>query len=187
MAQTLYDALRSWMLPLRDIDDIIPKSGVIVDLGCGEGVTTSYLSRVKTRKIIGVDNNPKRLQKSKQKNLTFVLADIKKYPLKNVDVIIFSDVLHHLDYSDQKMLLKKISKSLNNNGLLLIKEIDTKEYIRSALSRLWDYVFYPQDKIYYHDANELKKYLQSLGFKVTFTRPSRLFPGSTTLFVCRKS
>ena len=44
-----------------------------------------------------------------------------------------------------------------------------------------------KDKIFYHNSKDLKDHLRSLGFKVTISRPSRSFPGSTTLFICRKN
>lgn len=187
MTQTIYDTLRFWMLPLAQVDELIPKKGTIIDLGCGEGVIAKYLAHIKSRTIIGVDNNKKRLQKSKLKNLQFKLADIRKYPLKKADAVIFSDVLHHLSYVDQKVLLAKVAKALKKNGILLIKEIDTKEFVRSSLSRFWDFVFYPKDKIYYHNSEKFKTDLEKLGFVVEVKRASRLFPGSTTLFVCQKS
>ncbi len=186
MSLHLYDFLRFQMLPLSEIDEFLPKKGRILDLGCGEGVTAKYLAQIKSRQVIGVDSNPERLQKSDQKNLKFELADIRKYPLKDVRAIIISDVLHHLNYQDQKNLLSKIASSLKKGGVLLIKEIDTTERLRSNLSRFWDFVFYPKDKIYYHNSKDLKEYLENLGFKVKISRPSRLFPGSTTLFLCQK-
>lgn len=187
MAQTVYDVLRSWTLPLKEIDELVPRKGTVIDLGCGEGTVAKYLAHIKSRRIIGVDNDKKRLNKSNQQNLKFVYGDIREYPLTKADTIIFSDVLHHLNYDDQKKLLSKVSKSISKDAVLLIKEIDLGELIRSNLSRFWDFVFYPKDKIYYHDWQNFKKYLESLGFKVSITRPSRMFPGSTTLFICRKT
>lgn len=182
----VYDFLRSLMLPLNIIDQTIPKRGEVVDLGCGEGVTAKFLARNKTRHVIGVDNNKKRLPNSKQKNLKFLFADIRNYDPKNADAIIISDVLHHLNYNDQLKLLNKVSKSFKKGSTLLIKEIDTQEFVRSKLSRFWDFVFYPKDRIFYHRSDNLKTYLEKIGFEVTITRPMRLFPGSTTLFICKK-
>lgn len=187
MSLQLYDLLRSWMLPLKEIDALTPENGNIIDLGCGEGVCAKYLAKVKSRKITGVDNDAKRLQKSRLLNLKFELSDIRSYHMINVDAVIISDVLHHLSYKEQRKLLTRIAKSLKRNGILIIKEIDTNELIRSKLSRFWDFVFYPKDKIFYHNSKDFKNYLENLGFKVNFSRPSRLFPGSTTLFSCRKS
>lgn len=186
MSKVIYDFLRSQILPLKEIDDVVPKSGKILDLGCGQGVIASYLAKVKSRQVIGVDNDRKRLLKSNFQNLKFEFEDIRKYPLIGTTAIIISDVLHHLNYQDQKKLLSKIAKSLKRDGILLIKEIDTGEFIRSSLSRFWDFVFYQKDKIYYHNSDDLKKKLEKLGFTTTITRPTRLFPGSTTLLVSKK-
>lgn len=185
--RAIYDFLRSLMLPLKEINQAIPKRGRIIELGCGEGVIAKYLASTHTRKVIGVDNNKKRLQVSNQSNLNFVLADIREYDLKGAGAIITSDVLHHLNYDEQKILLAKIAANLKKDGIFLLKEIDTREFFRSKLSRFWDFVFYPKDKIYYRRSDNLKAYLEKLGFALTITRPSRLFPGSTTLFICRKS
>ena len=183
----IYDFLRSLILPFGEIDQAVPKFGKIIDLGCGEGAVARYLARAKTRNVIGVDKDKKRLQNSNQKNLEFILADIRNYSLKDADAIIISDVLHHLNYKDQKKLLNKIASSLKKDGIFIIKEIDTREFIRSRLSRFWDFVFYPKDKIYYQRSDNLKKYLGKLGFAVKITYPAKFFPGSTTLFTCKKS
>lgn len=183
----IYDFLRSLMLPLRQINRAIPKRGKIIDLGCGEGVIAKYLARTKTRNVIGIDNNNKRLQKSTQKNLKFILADIRNYDTSDAKAIIISDVLHHLNYEDQRKLLNKIARGLKKDGVFLIKEIDAGEFVRSRLSRFWDFVFYPKDKIYYSYAKDLIKKLRSLGFRIESKRASRFFPGSTNLFTCQKN
>lgn len=181
-----YDFLRSQILPLDQIDQAIPQGGKIVDLGCGEGVISKYIAKNRQRTVIGVDFDTKRLPKSNLKNLQFVSADIRRYVVGRVDGVIISDVLHHLKILDQKRLVVRISKSLNRGGILIIKEIDTKEKVRSLLSRFWDFVLYPKDKISYWDSDDLRVFLNKLGFKVKIFRPSRFFPGSTTLFICKK-
>src|SRR5436190_15445589 len=108
----LYNFLRSWMLPLKEIDNFVPAHGNIVDLGCGQGIIATYLSRKKTRNVIGVDLDADRLPPSSQKNLRFINSDIRNYNLKNIDAIILSDVLHHINYSDQKKLFKNIAQNL---------------------------------------------------------------------------
>ena len=172
-----YDFLRKVILPLEEIDKNLPKEGKIFDLGCGEGVISKYLARNKKRIVIGIDSNRERLPKEKTKNLSFKNADIRKVFLEGSMGIVISDVLHHL---------KKIAGDLKKGGVLAIKEIDTSEIIRSWLSRMWDLILYPQDKINYWHYKELKKFLEEIGFRVRFYRPCRLFPGSTTLFICKK-
>ena len=181
-----YDFLRKVILPLEEIDKILPEEGKIFDLGCGEGVIARYLANNKKRIVIGIDSNGERLPKDKTKNLSFKNADIRKVSLEGSMGIVISDVLHHLNLKDQKNLLKKIAGDLKKGGVLAIKEIDNSEFIRGRLSRIWDLILYPQDKINYWHYKELKKFLEEIGFRVRLYRPCRLFPGSTTLFVCNK-
>lgn len=182
----IYDFLRTLILPLDEIDRALPNRGTIIDLGCGQGIIAKHVARNKNRTVIGVDLDAKRLEKSTLANLRFELADIRKYNLKGADAVILSDVLHHISLIDQARVLENIKKSLKKEGLLIIKEIDTAEAIRSKLSRFWDLVFYPKEKIYFQNAKVLKRKLEQLGFKVSIIRPARLFPGSTTLFIAKK-
>ena len=181
-----YDSLRKAILPLDEIDKSLPEKGKIFDLGCGEGVIAKYLTHQKGRMVIGIDSNGKRLPKEKTKNLSFRMADIRKVSINGLSGVVISDVLHHLNLKDQKALLTKIAKELEKRGVLVIKEIDNSEFIRSRLSRLWDLILYPQDKINYWHYKDLKKFLEEIGFRVSLCRLCRLFPGSTTLFICKK-
>ena len=183
---SIYGYLRSLILPLVLIDKNLPKQGTIIDLGCGQGTIAKYLANRKDRKVIGIDSNKNRLPQSTQKNLSFVHGDILYFKFKNPDGIVLSDVLHHNDFKYQSKILKKISKNLKKGGVLIIKEIDTGEILRSIISRLWDFLLYPKDKIYFSNCKDLAEKLTALGFKVAISRPIRLFPGSTTLFIAKK-
>lgn len=182
----LYDFLRRLILPLEQIDYYLPNNGTIIDLGCGQGIICKFLAKSQKRNIVGVDSNAKILPKSEIKNLKFISADVTKYPIKKAEGVILSDVLHHIDVKYQKKLLIDISKSLKSKGVLVIKEIDSEEFVRSALSRLWDFLLYPKDKISYWSSTKLRDFLGKLGFEVKVIRASRLFPGSTTLYICNK-
>lgn len=182
-----YDLFRKLILPLEQIDSYLPKKGTIIDLGSGQGVISKFLTKKTNRQIIGIDADSKRLPKSEFNNLKFIQADITKYIIEKPDCIVISDVLHHIDLDKQGKLLRNIGKSLKSGGVLIIKEIDNGEFIRSRFSRLWDFILYPKDKIFYWNSVSLKKFLENLGFRVKIIRTSRLFPGSTTLFVCKKS
>lgn len=184
---SLHNALRSIMLPLSEIDKATPKKGIIIELGCGEGVISKFISMQNTRKVIGIDFNQERLPKKNSNNLKFIKADITKYNFPKVNAVIVSDVLHHINYKSQNKVLDTVYKSLKKGGVLIIKEIDTGEYIRSKMSRFWDFLFYPKERIYFNNALKLSNYLHSIGFKVSTKRPCRLFPGSTTLFICKKT
>lgn len=181
-----YHFFRAMILPLKEIDMQISDTASIVELGCGQGVISAFLAQKSGRNIVGVDKNVRRLKKSNLKNLKFIKGDITKLNFKNLDAIIISDVLHHLNPKSQKTLLSKIPKMIKKRGVLVIKEIDKAERIRMTLSRIWDFLLYPNDKIFYFDCKELKNQLEKLGFTVKLSRPCRFFPGSTTLLTCKK-
>lgn len=174
------------MLPIRQIDSALPLSGQIVDLGCGQGILATYLARRKERNVTGIDLDTARLPNKKLANLKFIKADITKYNLINVDGIVISDVLHHINFQDQKSILINAYKGLENGGILVIKEIDTNQKVRSRLSRFWDFVFYPKDKVYFSGSASLKSALSKLGFSVSYSYQCQFFPGSTTLYICTK-
>lgn len=174
------------MLPLKEIDKAIPQKGKIVELGCGEGVISSYLARNKKRQILGIDLNTRRITNSRAGNLKFKVGDITNFNYKPQSAYVLSDVLHHIEPIKQKRLLEKLSKALRKNGVLVIKEIDKDELLRCKMSRLWDFLLYPNDKINYWSSANLKTYLIKIGFRVNIKRASRFFPGSTTLFICTK-
>lgn len=193
---SISDKIRSFMLPLKifeglvpfkQIDHLMPKEGTIIDLGCGEGFYSTYLARIKSRKVIGIDNNKKSLKTSKKSNLKFTYGDIREFFQGNLNGVLISDVLHHLSFPDQDKILHNITKSIRSGGVLIIKEIDTKEFIRSRLSRFWDFVYFPKDKIYYSNSDEMLAKLSKLDFNVKIFRPSRILPGSTTLYFAKKS
>lgn len=174
------------MLPLNEIDKFLPKEGKIIDLGCGQGIIATFLAKNTRRDVIGIDLDDTRLPKVDYKNLKFEKADIRKYNVSGASGIVVSDVLHHINFADQDMLLKNVAKNLKKGGTLVIKEIDTGEVLRSNLSRFWDFVFYPKEKIYFRDAKKLRKILEDLGLKVKVTKAAQFFPGSTNLFICTR-
>ena|SRR3989344_1331027 len=180
--------LKSLMLPLRDIHAALPPTGIIYDLGCGEGVVSFYLAQTAPqRQIIGVDIDTQKIRRARHlPNLTFIHADLAHTNLTKANGCLLSDVLHHLPPSTQRQLLLKIGRQLKSGSVCIIKEINQDDLIRSRLSRFWDWIFYPQDKIYYWRAQDLVKTMKQLGFKVKFTPAMSWFPGSTNLFVCIK-
>lgn len=174
------------LIPLNEIQAIVPSKGKIYDLGCGEGFYATTLAQIRTREVIGIDNDTKKIKKSSQTNLKFLNRNIITYRVIGASAVLLIDVLHHLNRQDQNTILKNIYQDLRKGGLLIIKEIDAGEFLRSKLSRFWDFLFFPTDKIYYSRTNELSKKLNTLGFSVKAKKVCRLFPGSTTLIICKK-
>lgn len=178
--------LRNYILPLDLIDKNLPPKGKIVDLGCGEGTVALSLANNKARQVIGIDINKKRIPVSRKKNLKFIVDNLNSINLSSIQGAVLSDVLHHLNYKQQYTLISKVYHYLEKGGVLIVKEIDKEELIRSSLSRLWDFLLYPKDKIFFSKKSDFEMVLKKIGFQTRVLRPCRYFPGSTTLYICKK-
>ena len=187
----VYVLLRWIMCPFERMEKYIPKKGMVVDVGCGEGIFSIYLAMISSkRKVIGIDIESRRLSLAKRSS-----SDLENIEFKNISAtqltdkcqgIIISDSFHHFGKEDQLTFLKICSKILTKNGILVIKEINKSDFVRSRLSRLWDFILYPHDSIRYWSKQDLELHLKSLGFSIKTKNEARYFPGSTLLYICTK-
>jgi ubiquinone/menaquinone biosynthesis C-methylase UbiE len=118
-------------LSKKHLDQILLKSfaaenvqnGKLIDLGCGPGQTTKYLSDCGLTDIIGIDISSAMIPVAKSINpqLTFETADILS--LKYRDNIFGSAVafysIVHFDYDQVKIAFKEIKRVLTGNGQFL--------------------------------------------------------------------
>ncbi len=179
------------MLPIKEIDLALPKKGLIYEIGSGYGSISTNLGMYSSaRKLIGIDIDKYKIEKainlSVLKNVKFEYGDALNYVFLQCNGVILSDFLHHINYDQQVIILKKISQKIVKKGILIIKEIDRSDKVRMLMSRLWDFIFYPKDKIYYRTKEEIILILTKLGFSVKYKKTILWFPGSTCLFICQK-
>jgi len=130
----------------QSYNELIPRNGEILDLGCGYGFLCYMLSFTSpNRKIIGVDYDPDKIQValkgySRSENMNFICEDLTRYSFESKDAIILGDVLHYLAKEDQKNLLDKCIKNLRPGGMIIIREADsdsTKLHGRTKLTELF--------------------------------------------------
>ncbi|MCM8787386.1 MAG: class I SAM-dependent methyltransferase [Candidatus Omnitrophica bacterium] len=187
----IYILIKWLIFPFKQMEKYLPKKGEIVDVGCGEGLLSVYLSlRSKKRRVYGIDTDRKRIELAKKAakgitNLQFFVQDALSWK-KRVDAVVVSDVFHHFSPSSQEKFLKIAQQVIKKNGCLVIKEINKSDFIRARLSRLWDYILYPGDKINYWTIRKLVNRLKKLDFKVKVFRASLFLPASTIVYVCSK-
>lgn len=185
--------LKSWLWPFANIDSVLPASGTIIDLGCGDGLVAYYLAQHGPRRqVIGIDLDPNKINharslKPRLPNLRFIVADIARVDLRQAQGCLLSDVLHHLPKSNQTALLHHVAYQLKSKAICVIKEADEDDFIRSRLTRLWDWLLYPHDQINYYSAKHLIRLMRQLGFSVSLNPLRHFFPGSVNLFVCTKT
>lgn len=193
VVRSFFILLRIFILPFWKIDRILPKKGLIVDIGCGEGGISNYLYFSNSnRKIIGIDISKERISRAKKtqspdKNVQFINGDITKKNLSNVDAYILIDVLHHIKYTDQDKLLSSLYNKMKQNSLLLIKDVDNSNTLPFLFGHLFEKILYPKDKIYTRNKNQWISILSKLGFSCSIEGGTPHFPDSTLIFTCNKS
>ncbi len=174
----LFSRIRVWDAPFEQVEKLVPKKGIILDLGCGDGLLANYLALSgPERQIIGVDLNKERIKHTQKglKNTRFIYGDALKEKGLSPDVIIMSHILHHLkSFQDQEKLIYDNLAKLQKGGQLIILEIKPSISFEYFLTLVADYLIFPMlfekkiigDKVYYRQEQDWIKLLSGFGLKV---------------------
>lgn len=193
-----FQMIRIWDAPFDLIQKYSPKSGVILDLGCGDGLLSNYLAYShKKLKVFGLDINSDRINDAQKgiKNVKFVNGDITKKDLPKADAILLIHVLHHLkNKKAQKRFLINCKEKLRKNGKLIIAEISEKPIHKFIFTRLIDHIAVPilfEKRIYNKDVffrrnEEWLALLNGLGFKCKIISAHKNKPFSHIIIICEK-
>jgi len=131
-----------------------PKSGVLLDLGCGLGYLTRYFSKLGI-KAVGVDISRGRIKFAKEKVLSsgsFILADGVKLPFREgfFNTVVLNDVLEHVPYNLAKPMLNEVERMLKASGKLYIS-VESRYMVREGHSLIPFLTWFPRpcwDAIY---------------------------------------
>lgn len=117
-------------------ESLMPKTGKIIDVGCGYGFL-SYMLMYKGRKreILGVDYDDEKIAVAdgcidKTDKLRFDVGDVTTYNFPNADGIIISDVLHYFNPEQQLKVIENCITKLNKGGVLVIRDADKDKETR---------------------------------------------------------
>jgi len=127
------------------IQENLPKSATIMELGPGEGLFLKTLSQF-FKKVIALDNSEDMLRKAKAycvgerlTNIEFHLGDTQSFGLlgKTVEAVVMNMVLHHIPRPSQ--IFKEAFSLLNPGGLLLICDLShhNQEWVKENCGDLW--------------------------------------------------
>jgi uncharacterized protein len=111
-------------------EQLMPKHGKIVDVGCGYGFLPYMLMyKAKNRDILGVDYDEEKIEVAKNcvdrnEKLNFDVGDVTNYDFPLADGFIISDVLHYLKEEQQVQVIENCIAKLNQGGVLLIRDAD---------------------------------------------------------------
>jgi SAM-dependent methyltransferase len=126
-----------------EILQLMPRSRIAADLGCGPGDLLPHLAR-RADRVIGVDHSPNMLALARsrlkgEERISLRLGDLTHLPLGNgeADFAVLSMVLHHLPSPAEG--LREAARTLSPGGMLLIADFSThsQEIMREQFGDRW--------------------------------------------------
>lgn len=100
----------------------IPPSGKVLDVGCGTGEPIAQFLIKQGYKVTGIDASEKMIQLCKQRfpNEQWLLADMRTLHLQDkFHAVIAWHSFFHIPHDDQRKTLKSLASLVERNGLLL--------------------------------------------------------------------
>lgn len=100
----------------------------ILDIGCGDGILEEYLGlHMSNYSVTGIDVSEKSIEVANSKNIPFckfVIYDGMNIKMEDnsVNLVILSNVMHHVDKVNQGNLVKEINRVLCVGGSLVVFE-----------------------------------------------------------------
>ena len=99
----------------------------VLDMGCGEGAMSDFLSEGQKQRYLGVDLSKEAIVNAKLKRpkLKFLHSGVYQFvPHHQFDIIVFSDVLYYVEH---EKILQQYSKYLTPSGILILSIFHTTE------------------------------------------------------------
>lgn len=183
--------LKLSLYPVAFFKEVLPSSGVVLDLGCGEGMLTNLLAQaIPGVTMVGVDKDEKRITQAKQAALprtAFLCSSIETAEMPHASAVIVNDVLHHHNEDKQRELVTRALTSLKPGGIFVLKEVDIRDFPDKWWTKLWDTLLYRQDTLHFRTPESWDKLFHEFG-----ATPLRRFtvnhfwPASRTITVYKK-
>lgn len=112
--------------------------GQILDVGCGQGVLNRYLRSYRYKKYLGIDISTEAVRKTesyRDADTDFIVANVEKKDLETLfDCIIFNECLYY--FNQPIDVIRKYSKSLTDNGCIIISMFGDDEPIQKIWTQL---------------------------------------------------
>lgn len=183
--------LKHSLVPVSLIGDRLPKDGLVLDLGCGEGILTNSLARRRPDcRFLGMDIDEDRLALAAchaRPNASFQVGDIFELSIKEkADAAILNDVVHHHIFAKQGVLLRRVLANLNPGSLLILKEVDRNDKLDLNSTAYFDAKLYPDDKLSFRTLGDWTSLLHRLGVTSIDSKwYPHPWPASRTILFCQ--
>jgi 2-polyprenyl-3-methyl-5-hydroxy-6-metoxy-1,4-benzoquinol methylase len=165
----------------------LPPAGKIIDYGCGHGLFAMSLAQESgERKVYGIDHDKKRIEIALEaskglKNLRFGTGGLFESTAEPVKGISLIDVMHYFDPEAQKAHLSSAFEQLEQDGVLIFREVDPDAGFISVLNRYYEklatsigFTRSNEEKLYFRKKEEWLQLLSEIGFRARAERCSSI-------------
>jgi 2-polyprenyl-3-methyl-5-hydroxy-6-metoxy-1,4-benzoquinol methylase len=155
------------------IDQHLPNSGRVLDLGCGFGLFTLWFAHRRPEcQFVGIDSSARRIRAARElaetlqvRNVTFECQDIVLCQTGSINAAYCIDLLHHIPPAAGERLLRRLFEQLEPEGKVVVKDITTRPRGGLYFTYVLDFLVSPKDTFYYRDAALWSALLGVIGFK----------------------
>ena len=179
---------------LEEIEQYLPTSGRILDIGCGFGLFSLYFASLEPRRrFLGIDLDARRIQYAQDSAKRLGLPNVE-YRVGNAvdwdtdekfDAIYIVDLLHHMPFRDVPEFLARLRSRLRDGGTLIVKEVENRPRWKMWFTLAVDRAMVGLEPIRYWPPGELIDVLRHLGFDVVKHRMRDYLPYPHILYVNR--
>jgi 2-polyprenyl-3-methyl-5-hydroxy-6-metoxy-1,4-benzoquinol methylase len=136
----LHVLVRWLSCPFPPVVDVLPRTGRILEVGCGHGLFSTYVAqRVPGVEVHGVDIDADKIavatRSTASGRLSFAVAESGVLPAGPWDAVVLVDVLYLLDEAGQRALLESCSAVLAPGGVLVVKDMSTRPRWKAWVNR----------------------------------------------------
>ncbi len=141
----------------------------VLDAGCGDGIQLQGLIQMERLEIWGIDYNPIRTERVKQKfeNVKIICGDLLCMPFKPevFDVVLCSQVIEHVLQDD--LLLVALRKMIKTRGLLILGTPNEG----CLMGRLRNHIFERNilkntDHLHFYQESVIRRKIETAGFAI---------------------
>jgi 1-acyl-sn-glycerol-3-phosphate acyltransferase len=126
------------------LDEVVPRHGFVLDLGCGYGMATHWLAQfTDARTFLGLDYDENKIRVARRTapespRIKFQTADILNCDYPPCDTILLLDVLHYWTPEKQQLILNKARLALRPGGKLILRDAARAENTAHRRVTFWE-------------------------------------------------
>jgi SAM-dependent methyltransferase len=180
-----------WRKGTDKLMSLLQPSATILDVGCGDGVKSHYLSQ-NGFKVTGIDFSEKLIEIAKREapSATFQVMDMKKADSleEKFDGVIARASLLHIPRNEAGEMISKLTSVLKDGGYLYVavKGVDESGKEEDILKEN-DYGYEYERFFSYYRMDELKNYFTKLNLEIVYQDTERVGKTDWLQIIGRKS